>query len=84
MPNIKKSPLAPEFCNSLQGIDPEDLNAWNTEIFTQATSISDKQQAVKATSKNNIISYKLQARDQRFLDRVPIVLDQWPRSVAHG
>ena len=50
MPNIKKSPLAPEFCNSLQGIDPEDLNAWNTEIFTQATSISDKRQAAKATS----------------------------------
>jgi hypothetical protein len=64
MANIKKSPLAPEFCNSLQGIDPEDLHAWNTEIFSQVTS--NKRQASKVTSyKQQAVqasSYKRQAK----------------------
>ena len=64
MANTKKSPLAPEFCNSLQGIDPEDLHAWNTEIFSQVTS--NKRQAVKATSnKPQALSYKPQATSDK-------------------
>jgi hypothetical protein len=61
MANIKKSPLAPEFCNSLQGIDPEDLHAWNTEIFSQVTS--DKLLKLQATSnKPQVTSLKRQAK----------------------
>jgi len=64
MANTKKSPLAPEFCNSLQGIDPEDLHAWNTEIFSQVTS--NKRQAAKATSnKPQASSYKPQATSDK-------------------
>jgi len=60
----KKSPLAPEFCNSLQGIDPEDLHAWNTEIFSQVTS--NKRQAFKVKSdKQQAASYKPQATSRK-------------------
>jgi len=51
----KRSPLAPEFSNSLQGVAPEDLNAFNTEAFVQAASSkpqasSSKRQAPKVSS----------------------------------
>ena len=48
----KRSPLAPEFCNALQGVAPEDLHAFNTQVFTshepQASSVEP--QAPEETS----------------------------------
>ena len=42
MANTKRSPLAPEFCNSMQGVDPEDLHRFNTTVFVKNASVKPK------------------------------------------
>ena len=47
MANTKRSALAPEFCNSLQGVDPEDLHRFNTTTFINNASVKPKASSVK-------------------------------------
>jgi len=47
MASTKRSPLAPEFCNSLQGVDPEDLHRFNTTTFINNASVKPKASSVK-------------------------------------
>ena len=47
MANTKRSALAPEFCNSMQGVDPEDLHRFNTTVFVKNASVKPKASSVK-------------------------------------